>query len=266
MTAATFPPSTAESIYTGLVAKALELGDRPDRNWVLGDLALTIENWLGSIPVPGGALRRFAADIGVYYPDLRRCRQVAAAYPGSDRTVNSWGVYRTLAAQPDRAELVSAPMTRAEASELVRRRRGGVPRSPDGLIHDTNGWTPPPGLRGPRAAKRRREIMEEMAATGSTSRQIAERLGIVDDSVRRICKEEGITLRANQAVARKRARRDGNHMMASIADDLVAITPSFAMLDASELDPARVRDWIGVLRDAAWEITQLARRLERGTQ
>jgi hypothetical protein len=68
------------------------------RNWVLGDLACAVETRYGE-----NNLGRYAAEIGVEYKTLLN--------------------YRTLAAQPDRAELTQRQMTAAEAREIVSGRK-----------------------------------------------------------------------------------------------------------------------------------------------
>lgn len=91
--------------------------------WVLGDLACQVE-----ISYGGSNLQRYAGDIGIDYDTLRRYRHVSAAFPAGivPRGTHPWSVYRELAAEDDRLELISGDtMTVRRAQEIVwdRRRR-----------------------------------------------------------------------------------------------------------------------------------------------
>jgi hypothetical protein len=82
--------------------------------WVKGDLALNVPTKYGE-----ATLERYAADVGTPYETVKRLRSVAAAYPRTGpRGPNSWSVYRELAAQDDRLELVaSRPKDKCSWSE-----------------------------------------------------------------------------------------------------------------------------------------------------
>ena len=121
--------------------------------WALGDLACQVETSYG-----GADLGKYAEEIGVEWSTLRDYAQVSQAFSQSvARATHSWSVYRVLAAQPDRAELVAReqPWTYREAEHLragralkssggssgARRGRGGRPgRRPPS-------WRPPGGRR-----------------------------------------------------------------------------------------------------------------------
>lgn len=85
--------------------------------WTLGDLALSLEPKYGD-----ATLATFADDIGVELKTLQDYRTVAAAFPEKSGRPDTFGVARTLAAQPDRAELVKTVSTVKEARELVKGR------------------------------------------------------------------------------------------------------------------------------------------------
>ena len=92
--------------------------------WVLGDLACMTESRWGE-----ARLERLAAEADVGYSALRDYKAVAQAFPAgsADRSAHAWSVYRVLAAQPDRLELVSGEhMTKAQAEELAAARRTSV--------------------------------------------------------------------------------------------------------------------------------------------
>ena len=88
-------------------------------NWVVGDLALTLETVYAA-----GTVRQFAGDLGLPPGTVYDFRKVAGAYAPGDRGVASWTVHQILKDQDDRAELVKQEMTASAARELVRSRKG----------------------------------------------------------------------------------------------------------------------------------------------
>jgi len=87
--------------------------------WALGDLACAVETSYGE-----SELAKYAEEVGVKWSTLRDYAQVSAAFPASCRlATNSWTVYRTLAAQDDRLELVAGDrLTVDQAREIVQER------------------------------------------------------------------------------------------------------------------------------------------------
>jgi hypothetical protein len=88
--------------------------------WALGDLACQVETSYGE-----SELAKYAEEVGVRWSTLRDYAQVSRAFPASCRAAtHSWTVYRTLAAQDDRLELVAGEkMTVAQAGALVLERQ-----------------------------------------------------------------------------------------------------------------------------------------------
>src|SRR6266498_2700027 len=84
-------------------------------------------------------------------------------------------------------------LSRANVVRKIRQRRGNP---------SSGGQVPDPADRSPEAAPRRRELIGEFAASGMSSRQIGERLGIGDDRVRQLAREHGIDIRADAVLGR----------------------------------------------------------------
>lgn len=87
--------------------------------WVLGDLACAVETSYGE-----SELGKYAEEVGVQWSTLRDYAQVSRAFPASCRlATTSWTVYRTLAAQGDRLELVAGDrLTVDQARDIVHER------------------------------------------------------------------------------------------------------------------------------------------------
>lgn len=95
--------------------------------WVLGDLASKVETAYGE-----GKLQEYADDIGVEYPTLKDYRRVAVAYEKGERSTDlPWSVYRILAGQDDRAELVQDTALTASAARALVRARKELSATPD---------------------------------------------------------------------------------------------------------------------------------------
>ncbi|MGA8109638.1 MAG: hypothetical protein WB974_09395 [Acidobacteriaceae bacterium] len=90
--------------------------------WDLGDLASALDTHWGE-----ATLERYAADLGLGYHWLRQLRWVCRAYPQNERHYPfCFSVYRFLASQADRFELLaSRDWTAEQARELIRSRNHG---------------------------------------------------------------------------------------------------------------------------------------------
>lgn len=87
------------------ISRGMVLRENKDKiQWELGDLADEVSTKLG-----GGYLAEFAKAIGIQKATLRRYRDVSRAYDEDIRTQFSmlpWSVFRQLAAQPNRIDLL----------------------------------------------------------------------------------------------------------------------------------------------------------------
>ncbi len=120
-------PDLAGLDWDGLVEVGRKVASAAQ--WLLGDLACQVETSFGD-----NTLGKYSFQIGIDYGTLRHCKRVSAAFPESvPRGTHPWSVYKVLAAEPDRVELVSGErMTVTQAQQIVadRRRREAEPARP----------------------------------------------------------------------------------------------------------------------------------------
>src|SRR5262249_47258596 len=125
-------------------------------------------------------------------------------------------------------------LSRANVVRKVRRRRGEPPAPA--------GQGPDPADRSPRAAARRPGLVSEVAASGMSSCQIGERLGIGDDRVRQVAREHDIDIRADAVLGRTR-RLDSNRIVRETAHSLEGLAMGVDLADLALLDPAEASEW-----------------------
>ena len=143
-----------------------------------------------------------------------------------------------------------SPMTNSR-TPLGRRSPTGTCPGPNVVhkIRQRRGHPPVPGRqlpdradRSPEAVARRRELIGQFAATGMSSRQIGERLGIGDDWVRQVAQTHGIGIRADAVLDRTR-QRDPNWMVRETVHALEGPGDGCRAGRPAGLDPAEAAEW-----------------------
>src|SRR5215469_15073120 len=113
------PIEPGSARWKELVAQGILLDGQ--RNWFLGDAALEIAP-MGADGVNNGSaanLSLYADEIGVEYESLMQYRQVANAWPPSNRVLGtSWKVHQILVS-PSRQKLIRENMTVRDARRAV---------------------------------------------------------------------------------------------------------------------------------------------------
>lgn len=132
--------------------------------------------------------------------------------------------------------------------------------APDGLP-----TTPPPNAaaRSPRARKLREEWIRALISQGATSEQISGRIGIGVNAIKKICKDNGLVVAADAALAKTQRRAaDPNKAMRVVIDDLDALVWSLDRLDVAALDPTEVAQWAVLLSGYARRISKVSRTIK----
>ena len=148
---------------------------------------------------------------------------------------------------------VEGNMSRANVVRKVRRRRGEPP-APAGQVPD-------PADRSPGAAARRRKLISEFAASGMSSWQIGERLGIGDDRVRQVARAHDIGIRADAVLGRTR-RLDSNRIVRETAHALEGLAMGVDLADPAGLDPADAVEWAASMARSIRALSKFVRRME----
>lgn len=86
-------------------------------------------------------------------------------------------------------------------------------------------------------------------------------LGIRDDAVRRIARERGIAIRADQAVGRTR-RLDSNRIVRETSHALEALAMGAQLVDLAELDTAQLPDLVTSMTASLRELAQFVNTMK----
>lgn len=114
---------------------------------------------------------------------------------------------------------------------------------------------------------RRVAVATEMAASGNTSRQIAETVGMTIESFRNFAKRNNITIPAD-AVLGKSGHIDTTRVIEQTVLDLEGAVMSLDLipLDMSVLNPTQIDNWVTSLEQSLRALTRFKNQLKEMTQ
>jgi hypothetical protein len=124
---------------------------------------------------------------------------------------------------------------------------------------------PDPADGSAEAVARRRDLIGEFAASGMSSVQISERLGLGDDWVRQVARERGIAIRADAVLGRTR-RPDSNRIVQQTAHALEGLAMGVALADPAELDPGEASEWATSMIRSIRQLSKFARQMKEAVQ
>lgn len=145
-------------------------------------------------------------------------------------------------------------LSRVNVARKIRQR-------PRPATDDDGEQVPEPGDRSGQAAARRVELIRRWAGEGSTSRQIAGLLGIRDDIVRRIAREHGISIRADEAVGRTR-RLDSNRIVRETVNALEGLAMGAGLVSPADLDKTQIPGWADSITASLRALSRLVKTLK----
>jgi len=126
-------------------------------------------------------------------------------------------------------------------------------------------WIPAASDRGTAAAVRRRELIAEMAAENYSSRQISERLGTLDGTIRKIARTAGIAIPADAVIANTRGL-DSNRIVRETVHSLEGLAMGAQLVEAAALDPSQADGWATSLAESIRVLNRLIRTLKEISQ
>lgn len=170
--------------------------------------------------------------LGLSTSQYSRMRRVVEA--ASDETLDDDTRLVALIAQE---EMDSGKITVNAAAEKVKAARAKVPAPPPA----------PPANDRPRNVPREQRVeqIRELADTGRTSGQIGDDIGVGEEQVRRIAKEAGITITADELLrGTRRFKVDHNHVIDHLAMSLDALLSGLSIVNYDALDIRRIEQWV----------------------
>jgi hypothetical protein len=144
-------------------------------------------------------------------------------------------------------------LSRANVVRKIRQRRP----TPTGA----GGHVPDSADRSPEAAACRQELIGEFAASGMSSRQIAQRLGICEDTVRQVARDHGIDIRADTVLGRTR-RPDSNRIVRETVHALEGLAMGVELADPAGFDAAEAAEWAVSMNRSIRLLTKFVRQMK----
>lgn len=147
-------------------------------------------------------------------------------------------------------------LSRANTVRKIRSRSGGSLAAewiPDRDDHTTG------------AAIRRRELIREMATQGYSSRQISERIGTLDGTIRQIARNCGIDIPADEVISKTR-HHDSNRIVRETVHGLEGLAMGVQLVDPGDIDPAEAGDWAASLTASIRVLNRLTKTLREVAQ
>lgn len=142
-------------------------------------------------------------------------------------------------------------------TNVIRRIREGRKASREGI--------PDRDDRTMAGASRRRELIRDMAAQGFSSRQMEQRLGTHDGTIRQIAREMGIEISADEVIAKTR-RHDSNRIVRETVHALEGLAMGIGLIEPDDLDPAEAANWAASLTDSIRVLNRLIKTLKETAQ
>jgi DNA-binding NarL/FixJ family response regulator len=113
-----------------------------------------------------------------------------------------------------------------------------------------------------KGVEERNQQIREMAAGGYTRAQIADSVGLDEDTVSVRAKSLGVELIANKAMG-KPVRHDSNRILEHIVMDAENLTADVGLIDFSSIDRARLSGWIDSLISSRRSLDSFIRQLTK---
>lgn len=204
-----------------------------------------------------------------------RCIGIAVRRGQSEGTVQRQGERNDLSGHPEK---VSVRQIRGHVDLHGNERSPGVYAMTDGVPaerferaiseakkeHNLSRANVVRKIRGDRstetAATRRREIAE-LAASGHRSAQIAEKVGLAEETVRTVARRHEIEIPADR-VTNKARKIDSNRIVREIVSGLETIETTAELIDFAQLDRGELDVWVESLNRSLRVVDRLRRRLK----
>ena len=204
------------------------------------------------------------------YHDLRHVYRAATdpEVPEGERTlaraaldkIDRGGGIQSTAAEFRRQQRAKRDAQEAKAAALADPPAACAAKPPE--TRDDPNWIPAKGDSSPRASAQRRNLIRQMAGQGHSSEQIGARLGILDGTVRRIARADGISIPADEALgARTRKKIDSNRIVRETVAMLEGLDMGLQLVNYDDLDPAEIESWVTSLGDSIRVLTGMKKQL-----
>ena len=152
----------------------------------------------------------------------------------------------------------SYPATRKSATPEPATPAPTAPKTEYRIYAD--GQRQPAVDKSPAAAAARREQIREVADTGASVAQIAQRVGMAEETVRNIVSRHRIPVRAMAAMGRPH-RHDPNRIVEQMVMDAENLTADVGLIEWDRLDIADIPQWLASLRESQRRLAAFVKTL-----
>jgi len=157
-----------------------------------------------------------------------------------------------------RANVVRKVRAKREAAEVKATVMSEAPEE---------GWIPGGDDKGPKPAARRRELIREWSSKGWTSTPIGERLGVLPETIRKIAREDNVSITADNALGRgTRKTIDSNRIVRETVAGLENLEVALDLIRFDELDPSEIAHWTSSLTSSIRVLNRLNKQLKEMVQ
>lgn len=175
---------------------------------------------------------------------------------------------RTGTVQPAAKEYRARLRAKRDADEAKAAALADPPPAPDEKPSEPESkqdedWVPGKGDSSQRAVAQRRDLIRRLAGKGWSSQQIGQHLDILDLTVRRIARNEGIAIPADDAMGRgTRKSIDSNRIVRETVSMLEGLDMGLDLIRFEDLDPGEIENWTASLSKSIGVLTRLNKRLK----
>lgn len=171
---------------------------------------------------------------------------------------------RTGSVKPAAKEFRQQQRAKRDAQEAKAAALGDQPSAtpvPPADERDDPDWVPPANDSSRKASTQRRGLIRSLAGQGWSSQQIGKHLGVLDVTVRRIARDEGITIRADEALGQRQRKIDSNRIVRETVATLDGLAMGLQLIAYDDLDPTEIENWATSLGDSIRLLTGLKKQL-----
>lgn len=115
---------------------------------------------------------------------------------------------------------------------------------------------------GPMTRDQRADLIRDLAAQGYSSRQMPSKVGVSEQTVRQIARDNDIEIPADKALSKTR-RHDSTRIVTSIVEELASLHLSLDLIDYDDLDGEQAAEWATSLDESFKTLNSFRKQINR---
>jgi hypothetical protein len=112
---------------------------------------------------------------------------------------------------------------------------------------------------------KRVDMIRDLAEQGYSSRQMPGKVGVTEQTIRKLARDFRIDIAADRVVSNTR-HIDSNHVAQQTVDTLAGLVPGLGLIDYSELDRGEAAHWATSLSDSFRALNRFRKQIKEMTQ